>query len=271
MFKSDKVFLTKTLVGGSFLVMIGANFLANALPINDITTGEISALFPNLFTPAGFAFGIWGLIYLFLAVHTLFQLGILKDKKASIKAEVKQKAAVLFSVTCFLNAAWIYAWHYLMIPLSLLFMICLLVCLYFIVDLLKFKNLSNFEKIVVRLPFSIYFGWISVATIANVTIMLVDFSWNGFSLAESFWTVLILLIATSIGITVVFKSKDIAYGLVFVWAYIGILVQHTSSTGFAGQFLIVIVTVIICSLVLIGAIVQTKLKAMKKQDVRARG
>lgn len=268
MLKCNKECCVKVATVVTFLVMITANVLANALPINGISTGEISDSYPNLFAPAGITFSIWGLIYLLLALHTLFQIGIIKDKKAKIKNDVMHKIAIAFSATSLINAAWIFAWHYLFFPLSLLLMVCLLLCLFYIVDLIKLKNLSNFEKLFVRLPFSIYFGWITVATIANVTIMLVSIEWGGFGLSETFWTVLMLLTATLIGGATVIRLKDIAFGGVLVWAFIGILLKHTFDDGFAGQYIGVIATVIICIIVLVGLLVYTKRKAMQKRATR---
>jgi hypothetical protein len=125
-------------------------------------------------------------------------------------------------------------------------MLLLLFCLIKIADILKQEKFSFRDKVFIQTPFSVYFGWITVATIANITTFLVSIKWNGFGMSDSFWTVLILIIGATIGIIRILKDKDMIYGLVFIWAYIGILIKHTSSIEFAGQYSNVIVTVIFC-------------------------
>lgn len=95
-------------------------------------------------------------------------------------------------------------------------------------------------------PFSVYFGWITVAAIANITVFLVSIGWNGFGIADDVWTSSILLVGALIGILRMCKDKNIAYGMVLVWAYLEILLKHVSSAGFGGQYPSVIVTAIIC-------------------------
>ena len=98
------------------------------------------------------------------------------------------------------------------------------------------QRLSNKEKTLVKLPFSIYLGWITVAAIANITVYLVSINWNGFNLSESLWTVIIIIVGLIISITYTKLNKDLAYGLVIIWAYIGIFIKHISSTGFNSQY-----------------------------------
>jgi hypothetical protein len=125
-------------------------------------------------------------------------------------------------------------------------MLVLLFGLIKIADTLRSNELTKEEKRFIKIPFSIYFGWITVATIANVTVFLVSINWGGFGIAEFIWTSIILLIGATIGILRMNKDKSVAYGLVLVWAYLGILLKHLSTDGFAGQYTVVITTVIIC-------------------------
>ncbi len=215
----------KFLVLGSYLGMVVVNVLANALPINNLSTGAISDLYPNLFTPAGLTFSIWGLIYLLLGLYVIYQFGFFQKDKSQDRQDLLKKLSVYFIATSVANAAWIFAWHYMMPGLSLAIMIALLACLIKIADLLKGRNFSRQEKFFIRLPFAIYFGWITVATIANVTVFLVSLGWDGFGVAPSVWTVMILLVGAVIGIARMTKDRSIAYGLVFVWAYAGILIK----------------------------------------------
>jgi hypothetical protein len=228
----------------TYLVMIIVNALANILPINNRSTGEISDAYANLFAPAGLTFSIWGLIYLLLGLFIIYQFGIFE--KIKIKEKLLNKINLLFIITSIANILWIFSWHYDIIWLSLILMIVLLVTLIKIADIINKLKFSFKEKLFVRLPFSIYFGWITVATIANVTIFLISINWSGFGISESVWTIIILLIGTLIGILRMLKDKNIAYGLVFVWAYIGIYIKHTSLFGFNYQYPSVITTVLVC-------------------------
>ena len=235
----------KILVVITFLVMIGVNALANILPFNDTTTEQVSNTYMNLFAPTGLTFAIWGIIYLLLAAYTVYQLGLFQSDKSPFKENLFRKVGIYFSISSITNALWIFAWHNFFIALSMILMIVILVCLIIINLEINKKNLSLTEKIFIKLPFSIYFGWITVATIANATTLLVSIGWDGFGISEPVWTSIIIAVGLIIGIATIISNRDLAYGLVFIWAYAGILIRHTSAEGFAGQYPEVINTVII--------------------------
>lgn len=252
----------------TYLAMIIVNGLANALPINGMITGDISDSYPNLFAPTGITFIIWGVIYLLLAAHTAYQLGFFRKKGEKVKTALLKEVGILFSISSLANVAWIFAWHYKNILLSLLVMLIILVCLMLIYVRINKETLTANEKVFIRLPFSVYFGWITVATIANATTLLVDklgSPVNLLGISEVVWTVVILLIGLAIGAFTTFKNRDIPYGLVIVWAYIGILVKHllAQPDGFNSQYPAVIVTVIISLVMLVASLVFTQLKAKK--------
>lgn len=230
----------------TLIIMVAVNAMANILPINNLTTGEISDAYPNLFAPAGLTFAVWGLIYLLLAAFTVFQFFQPKTEEAARRLKYVQLFFVISSVA---NTAWIFCWHYLLLPVSLGLMLVILICLIAINHRLAKEKLPAFEWLFLRLPFSIYFGWITVATVANVTALLVDLDWNRFGLSEPFWTIVILIVATLIALAVIGKNRDWAYGAVVVWAYAGILIKHLEADlgkGFGGQYIMVIITVSIC-------------------------
>lgn len=237
----------------TFLIMITVNTLANIIPINGVTTGQVSDSYPNLFTPAGLTFAIWGLIYLLLGGYTLYQTGLFQGNTNTIKTGLLNKIGVLFSISSIANALWIFSWHYGFIPLSMILMLVILVCLILINQTLKDEQLSEREYLFVRLPFSVYFGWITVATIANATVLLVSLGWKGFGLAEETWAIIIIFVGFIIGATTMLKNRDLAYGLVIVWAYAGILLKHLLPDGFGGQYFAVIVTTSICIFLLLAA------------------
>lgn len=231
-------------VAATFLIMIGVNALANILPINGVNTGQVSDSYTNLFAPAGLTFAIWGLIYLLLAIYTLYQFGFFRVSGASTDVELLNKVGVIFSVSSLANSAWIFSWHYRLIPFSMVLMLVLLVCLILINKEIKGRELSSSEKFFVALPFSVYFGWITVATIANMTTLLVSIGWRGGGLSEATWAIVVILVGMVIGITTMIKNRDFAYGLVLIWAYGGIWLKHISPDGFSGQYLSIITTII---------------------------
>ncbi len=232
--------------GISFIAMIVVNFLANSLPINNRSTGAISDAYPNLFAPAGFTFSIWGLIYLLLAAFMVYQ-SVPHSKAVLLKNEtLLNKLNLLFIATSLANISWIFAWHYDYIGVSVLIMAVLLVLLIKIADVLRDAKMTSQEKWLVATPFSVYFGWITVAAIANITVFLVSIGWNGFGIPESVWTCIILLVGALIAILRIRKDKNIAYGLVLIWAYFGIAIKHLSTAGFDGMYPSVIGTVIVC-------------------------
>ena len=236
----------------SFIVMIVINMLANILPFNNISTGAVSDSYPNLFAPAAVTFSIWALIYILLACFLIYQFGSVGRKKD----EIIKKIGPYFAISSFANAAWMFSWHYKNILLSIILMIVMFISLGVIFFRISNTSLSDKEKIFVKLSFSIYFGWISVALIANFIVLSISFGFNALSLAGQICTVIAILVGMVVGVFVIIREKNVFYGLVFVWAYIGILIKHLSSNGFGGRYLqIIITTCIAIALILVTEIV----------------
>lgn len=244
---------TQILVVFTYVGMIAANVLANALPINGLNTGEVSDSYPNLFAPAGMTFAVWGVIYLMLAAYTLYQAGGFRYKGEIRKEALLNKIGILFSISSLANTAWIFAWHYKIIFLSLVLIITVLLSLILINKEIIKEKLSSKERFFIRLPFSLYFGWLTVATIANATTFLVHIQWTGFGLSEVSWTVFVLFAGLGIGLSAMLRNRDIAYGLVLIWAYFGILTKHVSPNGFDGRYGIIIAILYLCLVIFIAA------------------
>jgi hypothetical protein len=266
--KSKKnITFIKILVLITFLLMITVNALANIIPINGLTTGEVSDYYANLFAPAGITFAIWGVIYLLLAGYTIYQLGFFQRDISPVKENLFQKVGLYFSISSIANAVWILCWHYKAISSTVLLMIVILFCLIVIVLEIKKVDLSLKDKLFIKLPFSIYFGWITIATIANVTTLLVSIGWDGFGISQEVWTIIIILVGLVIGVATTAVNRDIPYGLVIIWAYIGILIKHKSPSGFNGEYPSIIITVIVSILVLSTTVayvfMPTKIKKIK--------
>jgi len=214
-----KPLIRQILVILTTLLTLTANGLANALPLNGLTTGEISDRFQVYFVPAGYVFSIWGLIYLGLIAFTVYQA--LPSQRNNPRLERVGGWVVLANLT---NAAWIFLWHYEQFPLTLLVMLILLASLIMVYLRLETGRVSapTAENWMVRLPFSIYLGWITVATVANVTALLDFLKWDGFGLAPETWMVIILAAVLVISGLVNFSRRDVAYTAVILWALAGI-------------------------------------------------
>jgi len=219
-------------------------------------TGELSDQYPNLFVPAGFTFSIWGVIYLLLAIFIVYQL-VYAFRKNTQNSFFMEKIGILFFVSSIANLSWVFAWHFELVSLSLFLMLILLVSLMAIYVKLQIgrSDSSRSEKYLVHLPFSVYLGWITIATIANITALLVNLGWNRFGFSESFWTVAVIIIGIAISLTILFYRKDIFYCLVVDWALFGILMKRLTADAVPVQS---IVTVVIIGLTFIslGIIVQ---------------
>jgi len=198
------------------------NVLANVLPFNNIQNGAISDSFPLYFTPAGFTFSIWGLIYIWLVVYAIYQA--LPSQRDNPRL---QATGWLFVLSCVANITWLFCWHYgfqtrwfWLSEVAMLALLGLLIMIYLRLGT-GVTRVSAAETWAVRVPFSIYLGWISVATIANTTITLYSLGWTGAAIAPAL-TMLLLLVGAVLGVLMLVRHGDIAYALVLVWAYIGV-------------------------------------------------
>ena len=215
--KNDK--LRQVMVVLATIVMIGVNALANALPINGLNTGEVSDSFKVYFVPAGYVFSIWGLIYLLLILYTIFQA--LPSQKEN---QALRKIGWWYVAGSLANSIWIFMWHYQIFLLTIVLMIVLLVSLLVIYLRLGIGRtaVSKAMRFLVHLPFSVYLGWITVATIANATDVLDYVGWTGFGIDPKLWAVIMLAVAVVIAALMAITRRDIAYLAVLVWAFIGI-------------------------------------------------
>jgi hypothetical protein len=205
---------------------IAINGLASTLQLNGQTTGEISDRFDVYFVPAGYVFAIWGLIYLALIAFIVYQA--LPGQRDNPRL---RRVGYLFALSCVANVAWLFLWHYEVFQLAIVAMAALLLVLIAVYLRLGIgrTEVSKAEKWLVRVPFSIYLAWITVATIANATSLLDYLGWGGWGIRPEIWAVIMLLAATAITSAVALTRGDIAYGLVIMWAIVGIAVKHAGT------------------------------------------
>ena len=208
------------------IATIAINGLANALPLNGLTTGEISDRFDVYFVPAGYVFSIWGVIYLGLIAFAIYQA--LPSQRDNPRL---MRVGILFALSCVANVVWLFLWHYERFPLTLVAMLALLgflIGVYLRLGIGR-EEVLGAERWMVRAPFSIYLGWVSVATIANVTSLLDYLGWNGWGISEAVWAVVMLVIGAVLTTVVSLSRRDVAYALVIVWAFAGIAVKHVGT------------------------------------------
>jgi hypothetical protein len=240
----------------SFLVVLVANALAIIIPLGGKTTGQLSDQYPNLFIPSGLTFSIWGVIYILLAIYVVY--GIVYSVREPERSNCFiERIGILFIISCAANAGWILAWQYEVLPLSLVFMVILLVTLITIYNRLnvgRFK-VAPTEKYMVHLPISVYFGWISIATIANVTALLVAYRWDRFGMSGEIWAIIMIGIGVLLGLIVLFSRRDIFYALVVDWAVLGILIKRTADRAIPAKGIIVMSIIGIC-LLTVGILTQ---------------
>lgn len=213
----------------ALVVTIGINYLSNTGIFNNETMATISAKYQNLFTPAGYAFSIWGLIYIGLLGFVIYFGPFIKN--TDDKEKIILNVGWWFIVSCVANSLWVFTWLYeytfLTIPIMVLLFISLLKIIGNNRGLIESKNFRT--AIFLRVPFYIYSGWISVALIADVAAYLKKIQWSGFGISETSWTVLMFAVAAIIHLYMVWKINMTAFALVAVWALIAIAVANKDS------------------------------------------
>lgn len=208
------------------IIALTVNILASALPLNGQNTGEISDRFQVYFVPAGYVFAIWGIIYIGWIAFTVYQFQSKQKESPRLR-----NLGYLFALSNLANAAWLFCWHYNKFGLSVLVMLTLLGLL--IASYLRLNvnhsSVTRAERWSVDIPFSVYLGWITVATVANVTDWLYLVQWSGFGISTQVWAVIMLAIASLLGLIMILTRRDAGYLSVLVWAFIGIAIKQISA------------------------------------------
>jgi benzodiazapine receptor len=242
------------------VLVLAVNALANALPFNGLTTGDVSDQFERFFVPAGYAFAIWGLIYAALVGFTVYQALPSQRQNPHLR-----RIGYLYALTCVANVAWLFTWHYEQFLWSQVAMFALLLLLIAIYLRLRIGlvRVPPADTWLVHVPFSIYLGWITVATIANVTVALVFLNWDGWGLAPELWAIIMLIIGGLIASAVSVTRGDVAYVLVIVWAFAGIVVKHVDTLSVA------ITAGVVAGIVLLTLIIGVPLRLDRLQKRQA--
>lgn len=241
--------LRQILAVGTFLATVTVNSYANISVIGTMSVGEISDSFQNFFTPAGYVFSVWGVIYLSLLGFSIYQALPSQREKPLMR-----RIGWLFILTNVFNGTWIFAWQFLLFPLSWGIIVGLLITLLLIYRQLDAERgrVGVAQKLLVHVPFSLYTAWVTVATIANTTIMLQDLGFNGGPIAPQIWSALIIVVGAAIAGYIIYTRRDIAFTGVIVWAYAGIVNNYlgTEIVAYtAGAMAAAVVVVLIAGLI----------------------
>lgn len=234
----------------SVLLVIVINYVSQTRYFNDITIGEISRQYNTLFTPAGYAFSIWGIIFLSLFAYVIFQIRrVFFSKKDS---DFVTKTGYWFFIANFLNSLWVLAFSYDYTGLSVVLMIGILFSL---IQIILKTNMERWDAPIsiiafVWWPICLYSGWISVATIANIATYLVKINWSGFGISSETWTIALIIAAIGINISILIKRNMREFVLVGIWALVAIYIrnkdiyQSIAITALAGSiFLFLLITI----------------------------
>ena len=240
-----------------FVLTVIMNSLAGSTKIiGGRNTADVSNANFTLIAPAGYVFAIWGVIYILLGIFVVYQA--LPSQKGK---DYLNRISWLFILSSIVNIAWLFVWQYESLSLSVLLIFALLVTLIAIYVRLGIgkSNVILREKLAVHLPFSVYLGWITVASIADVAATLVSYNWNGFGISPSTWAILVVAVTLIIIMLMLATRKDTAYALVIIWALVGIGVNH------AGNQTVVVLTEAASALVAVAIVLTLLVTRFRKK------
>ncbi|NHC37768.1 tryptophan-rich sensory protein [Scytonema millei] len=247
----------------AILATLSVNALSNFFPVRGLNIGEIAntILQGVQITPANYAFAIWGLIYLGLIAYGIYQMLPAQRQNSTL-----HQVNVLLIIACLAQIAWVYLFTLQLFWLSVIAMLAILIPLIGAYLQLEIgKRVSRKFKWLVHVPFSIYLGWISVATIVNIASALYISNWDGWGVSPVGWTVIMLLIGAAIASVVALQRADIAFTLVFIWAYVAIAVRHLYLNNSA-----ISITAVVAAIVLAVLLGFSRVKS-KERGARSEG
>lgn len=220
-------------------------------------TAEISDANPTFVTPAGYVFSIWGIIYILLGAFVVFQ-GLPSQQGK----DFQKRIGWLFALSSLANIVWIFLWQFEYLVFSVVVMFLLLatlVLIYLRLDIGKSKVTIG-EKLAVHLPFSVYLGWITIASIANVSVYFVSVGWDGFGISAGTWAAQILIVALLITVLVLATRRDVAYSLVIIWALVGIAVNQSGNEIMVNLTELCELSAIVVGIALVASIILQRLR-----------
>ncbi len=237
----------------AYIYMVTLNTLSITIPLGGMTTQELSDKLNNPFTPIGFTFSIWSVIYSLLLIFVIVGLVNYFRGKPQKNKLIDKNIGYLFAISCLLNGTWILAWQYQFVFVSMCITIGMLVTLILIHKAIrKNTNINGADKYITFPAFSIYLGWVSVATIANIVAWTVSINWGGWGLSQISWTNIMVVVATLLGTTMLVKFRDVWFNIVIIWALYGIMSKRLAVDPVV--FASIITTTQVCMAFLVGAV-----------------
>lgn len=252
----------------AFIAMVAVNILSDQLPIGHGTNEEISGWYPTLFTPAGYTFSIWAVIYSVMLFFIIVQMEIRPNTK---NRTLRTRIGGFFIASCVFNIAWIFFWHYERIGSAFLCMLGLLISLSVITDQINLMGRTDMNRRIVRHGFDLYYGWIMVATIANFGVWLYSMGWKEYGFIHQFLTILAIYIGAFIALYEIIANRRWLLGLTFIWSYIGIAVQHISSKGFDYKYPVIFISTIFAIGIIVLGICIKATKEIQKHSSKHHG
>lgn len=212
-----------------FIIAFSVSNLSQLKLFGGQTNADVSAKYETVFTPAGVTFAIWGVIYLSLFAFTIYHL--ISARKDDVQAEASQavlKIGNLFILNNIATTFWVFAFTYEYIFLSMVLIIIQLITLLMIfIELNLWDVHKSFKnKLFTQFPLSIYFAWLCVANVANISVFLVSVGWSGWGISESTWAIILISIVTLISLFIVGVKRNIFFGMVVLWAFYGIILKR---------------------------------------------
>ncbi len=241
-----------------FILTVIVNGIAGSTAlIGGQDTAAVSDKYPTLVTPAGYVFSIWGIIYFLLGVFVVFQ-ALPRERSSPYHKQI----GALFILSSILNISWIFVWQFEILIASVVLIVAFLltlIAIYLRLDIGKSKVRVS-ERLAVQLPFSVYLGWISIATIADIALTLTAYGWDGFGLSPEIWAIAVVALVVVLSLLMLGTRRDVAFALVVIWALLGISINQSSHPNvvLVTQVATVIVAIALLAVVAVWAIKRRK-------------
>lgn len=227
-----------------FILMILVNLIADFISLDGIKATQILSINPALFSPANYTYFIWSFIFIGLGAFTIYQYKAFNGKNKKLGAVIMD-ISIFFVISAIGQIGWVFALHWNNIPLTVVHLIFIIIALIITYTRINNSELPKKDERFFKIPFSIFFAWVTSMFLVNISVWLQNIGWTGCSMSEQTWTILATLLLFIIGVTITYVFNDVAYGSTILWALVGILVKHISKSGFAGQYIWIIACLVI--------------------------
>ncbi|NCC77229.1 MAG: tryptophan-rich sensory protein [Clostridia bacterium] len=231
-----------------FVITLAVNTLGALGLINGLSQKEISDRYVTLITPSPSTFSIWSVIYTLLLAAVIMMI---VKKADTYYQKAVDEISLLFRLSSLFNIAWIVTFSYVLVEISVLFIVAFVITLAMLNQ--KLRAIHESKRWLLPAAFGMYTGWLTIATVVNIAAALVKIEWNRFGLSEELWAVIILAVSAVLVILIFLRLENVIYPLPVAWAYFGIYQFLNAPEGFKGQYNLVEVTALIGMVVLIGA------------------